>query len=143
MTTCDGFSRDLGSQNLLFCCVTHSLCIALEWYSHRELFVDQNLTGKLEFWFWTSSLNESLDSLIQCSLILTWLSLTMSCRVEKSVMLGWLCKVWKQLEFSVWRERKKPAKTETAACQWRSSNGEKKLDSSAPCLQKLRMKTIA
>lgn len=138
-TTCDGFTGDLGSQNSSFCCIIYSLCIALEWYSHCELFVDLNLIGKLRFWFWNSSLN---DSLIQYLLILTWLSFAFSCRVGKPVMLGWACKVWKQLEFFVRRERKK-TKIGTAACQWRRGVVMgKKLDSSAPCLQKLRVKTI-
>lgn len=56
--TCGGFTGHLGSQNPLFCYIIYSLCIALEWYSHCELFVDQNLIGKLRFWFWNSSLNE-------------------------------------------------------------------------------------
>lgn len=123
-TTCDGFTGDLGSQNSSFCCIIYSLCIALEWYSHCELFVDLNLIGKLRFWFWNSSLN---DSLIQYLLILTWLSFAFSCRVGKPVMLGWACKVWKQLEFSVRRERKKNNKDWNCSLsvEERSCNGKR------------------
>lgn len=61
---------------------------------------------------------------------------------EASVMLGWLCKVWKQLEFSLWRERKKQRRLELQPVRRGVVMG-KTLDSSAPRLQKWRVKTIA